>query len=62
MVWYRPAPYELDSIASVAGDDSWNFKSLEPFFVANEKFNKPSAELLAQGATYVESAHGYKVG
>lgn len=61
MVWYRPAPGEMDAVASAAGDSSWNAKSLEPFLVATERFTKPTAEQIAQGATFVESVHGYKV-
>jgi choline dehydrogenase-like flavoprotein len=42
------------------GNEGWNWETLEEYYVQQESFLRPNKEQVANGATYIENAHGYQ--
>jgi len=60
MTYLRAEKEQIDAWEDL-GNEGWNWDSLFEYFVAQEEFQPPSAELQARGAAYEDDAHG-KVG
>ncbi|RMZ68280.1 Glucose oxidase [Pyrenophora seminiperda CCB06] len=57
MTYLRAEKEQVDAWEAL-GNEGWNWESLLEYYVAQEAFQAPGADLLARGASYEAAAHG----
>ncbi|KZM27094.1 Choline dehydrogenase [Ascochyta rabiei] len=61
MTYVRAEKRQIDAWEEL-GNEGWNWKSLDKYYVEQESFLTPSEQQRVNGATFEESAHGYEGG